>query len=64
MNPSFDLSKEMLADYWNIAVHTETDLSQKELAAELLAKCPPMNGTAPRMSSTATWVGYRRCWNP
>ncbi len=35
MNPSFDLSKEMLADYWNIAVHTETDLSQKELAAEL-----------------------------
>ena len=40
MNPSFDLSKEMLADYWNIAVHTETDLSQKELAAELAKELP------------------------
>lgn len=39
MNP-FDLSKEMLADYWNIAVHTETDLSQKELAAELAKELP------------------------
>ena len=40
MNPAFDLSKEMLADYWNIAVHTETDLSQKELATELAKELP------------------------
>ncbi|WP_419024404.1 FtsX-like permease family protein [Emergencia sp.] len=40
MNPAFDLGKEMLADYWNIAVHAETDLSQKELAAELKKDLP------------------------
>lgn len=40
MNPKFDLSKEMMADYWNIAVHIKTDLSQAELAAELSEKLP------------------------
>lgn len=40
MNPAFDLGKEMLADYWNIAVHAKTDLSQKELAAELKKDLP------------------------
>lgn len=40
MNPKFDLSKEMMADYWNIAVDIKTDLSQAEMAAKLKAELP------------------------
>lgn len=40
MNPQFDMSKEMMADYWNIAVHIKTDLSQEEMAVKLKEELP------------------------